>query len=310
MTPKPILVGYDPRSLDRAPVDFAAAAARFTGSPLIVASAHADAVQIHELASPGQIDAELAVDAHAALDDLGRELRDDGVAADCRPFLSWSTPQALHDAAEQLEAGLLVVGSSRRAQHGRLHRGSTAERLLHGAPCPVAIVPRGWEPGGGIRTIGAAYVATPEGRDALRGAVALARRAGADVRVLSAARPHGYAQTQGGGPGVEATTFEEIGSELRVHAEEAIQAEAGDVRDVRLEPDVSVQDPGDFLVAASRHLDLLVCGSRGYGPTRAVLLGGVSRRLTAEAHCPVVVLVRGTEAGLERLLGERAGSAV
>jgi hypothetical protein len=34
---KPILVGYEPKTRDRAPVRFAVAAARFTGAPLIVA---------------------------------------------------------------------------------------------------------------------------------------------------------------------------------------------------------------------------------------------------------------------------------
>jgi nucleotide-binding universal stress UspA family protein len=46
-----------------------------------------------------------------------------------------------------------------------------------------------------------------------------------------------------------------------------------------------------------------VCGSRGYGPRRAVLLGGVSRRVTAEAECPVIVLARGVEASLQALTG-------
>jgi nucleotide-binding universal stress UspA family protein len=50
------------------------------------------------------------------------------------------------------------------------------------------------------------------------------------------------------------------------------------------------------------HLDLLVCGSRGYGPLRAVLLGGVSRRVAAEAHCPVIVLPRGLRSSLESLV--------
>jgi hypothetical protein len=36
--PKPIVAGFDPRTADRAPVDFGVAAARFTGVPLIVAS--------------------------------------------------------------------------------------------------------------------------------------------------------------------------------------------------------------------------------------------------------------------------------
>jgi len=72
---------------------------------------------------------------------------------------------------------------------------------------------------------------------------------------------------------------------------------------------VSVQDPVAFLIAASDRLDLLVCGSRGYGPQRAVLLGGVSRRVAAEARCPVIVLARGIEADAEALAGEAAGAA-
>ena len=40
-------------------------------------------------------------------------------------------------------------------------------------------------------------------------------------------------------------------------------------------------------------LDLLVCGSRGYGPARRVLLGGVSARLLRHARVPVLVVPRG-----------------
>ncbi len=36
----------------------------------------------------------------------------------------------------------------------------------------------------------------------------------------------------------------------------------------------------------------MVCGSRGYGPVRAVVLGGVSRALVDGAPCPVLVLPR------------------
>ena len=42
-----------------------------------------------------------------------------------------------------------------------------------------------------------------------------------------------------------------------------------------------------------RECDLLVCGSRGYGPVRRVLLGGVLRKLIRRAACPVVVVPRG-----------------
>jgi nucleotide-binding universal stress UspA family protein len=93
-----------------------------------------------------------------------------------------------------------------------------------------------------------------------------------------------------------------------VSVEQAVQHATEGVTGVEVEPDVSVGDPADFLIAASERLDLLVCGSRGYGPARAVLLGGVSRRVTAEAHCPVIVLARGTEAGIDALIDEQAGA--
>ena len=63
-----------------------------------------------------------------------------------------------------------------------------------------------------------------------------------------------------------------------------------------------MEDPADVLIRVSENLDLLVCGSRAYGPLRAVLLGGVSRRVTAEARCPVIVQPRGVEASLEALV--------
>ena len=201
-----------------------------------------------------------------------------------------------------------MVGSSRHGSIGRAVRGSSADRLLHGAPCPVAVVPRGWEPTGSLTRVGVAYTVTPEGRAALNGALALAARAGARLRVLSAATPHGFSQTQGGGSMTEATTFAEVGSALRAEVEQQVDAAVAGVSQVDVESDVSVQDPADFLIAASEQLDLLICGSRGYGPRRAVLLGGVSHRVTSESHCPVIVLARGVEGALESLIDERAGS--
>ena len=53
-----------------------------------------------------------------------------------------SPPHALHDLAERIGAALVVVGSTHRGPSAgscRQHR----RALLHGSPCPVAIVPRG-----------------------------------------------------------------------------------------------------------------------------------------------------------------------
>jgi nucleotide-binding universal stress UspA family protein len=299
---KPILVGFKPGGNDRPPVAFAAAAARLTGAPLVIATFASE--ELAAAVGPGLVEEEVFGPAGAALDKVRDELAP-GTDSEVRVMHGHSAPHALHKAAEELDAGLLVIGSASHGKIGRLLPGSTATRLLHGAPCPLAIVPHGWHPGEGLTTIGVAYVDSPEGRSALHGAVALARAGGAKLRVLSAGKPHGFHDTQGGGDAMTpATTYGDIGSTIRAATERAVAAatRAENGAGVEIEPDVSVGDPADFLIGASAHVDLLVCGSRGYGPARSVLLGGVTRRVTAEAHCPVIVLPRGTEAALQALL--------
>jgi nucleotide-binding universal stress UspA family protein len=310
MMTRPILVGYDPASGDRAPVELGIAAAQFTGAPLIVAAVHASAAALGR-SGEGVVEEQLADGPGESLDHLGKELRRQGVGVECRALPGTSAARALHEAAEEFGAGLLVVGSTGRGTVGHLVPGSTAERLMHGAPCPIAVVPCGWERGGGLKTLGVAYVETPEGRKALTDAFALARRAGAKLRVLHAAKPRGLGGTFGGGDAMTpATTYEELASAVRVRAERAVGEATAGQTGVEVESDVSVGDPAHFLIAASERLDLLVCGSRGYGPLRAVLLGGVTRRVTTEAHCPVIVLARGAEVGLDALVGEQAGATV
>jgi nucleotide-binding universal stress UspA family protein len=51
---------------------------------------------------------------------------------------------------------------------------------------------------------------------------------------------------------------------------------------------------GPMLAQASSDVDLLVRGSRGYGPLRAVLLGGVSSELARSSACPLLVVPRGS----------------
>jgi nucleotide-binding universal stress UspA family protein len=51
-------------------------------------------------------------------------------------------------------------------------------------------------------------------------------------------------------------------------------------------------DPRSVIASASEGLDLLLMGSRGYGPLGRVLLGGVSSKVIREAGCPVLVTPR------------------
>ena len=192
---KPIIVGYDPMTSDRAPINFGVAAARFTGAPLIIASASAAARPSRRRpagrgarrrclgrARTGQARARAGGDP-GRVPRAGEHERRAGAARAERG-------RGRRPARRRLDPAGPV---------GRVIPGSTAERLMHGAPCPIAIVPPGWEAGAGLNTIGVAYVDTEEGREALRGAHALARRAGATLRVLTAVKAGlaRYGETRG-----------------------------------------------------------------------------------------------------------------
>jgi len=311
---KPILVGYDPRSGDRSPIDFGIAAARLTGAPVVVAVVQADGSVLSAGRAPAHVDDELLEDVSDDVEALRGELAPLDIAVDCDVLHGTSAARALHEAAEEREAGLLVTGSTQRGVVGRVLPGSTAARLLHGAPCPVAIVPRGWQTGGGLNTVGVASVDSDEAREALRGAHALARRGGARLRVITivsarAARFSGTEAYHVSAPAEPAKDVADAEGERRLEAERNLrQFAAGLDGDVPVEVEAFVGDPADVLIGVSENLDLLVCGSRGYGPLRAVLLGGVTWRVAAEAHCPVVVLPRGVKAPLEALAGDAPGA--
>ena len=86
-----------------------------------------------------------------------------------------------------------------RGPHGRVRPGGTAERLIGGSPCPVAIVPHGFaRPEGGMQLVAAAYAPTPEGHAALNAAARLARAFGARLRVVRVLDPsHAGEQSPG-----------------------------------------------------------------------------------------------------------------
>ena len=297
----PILAAYGPEAADRGPVNFAIAASRFTGAPLIIAAVHHGGSSLDRLFS-----GEHGVAGREAVDRLRGELEEEGVSARFLVLEESTAPRGLAKAVDEVEPGLVVVGATRRAKAGRSLLGSTAERMVHGSPCPVAVVPHDHQaPPDGVRTVGAAFAPTPEGRDALRSAAVLARAGGARVRAVMVLDPS-HAETQS--PGLMASQHgdtdarENIAAVDRLGAADALREAIAELAPgVEAEPDILYQDPVEGIVAASRHLDLLVMGSRAYGPKRAVMLGGVSRRVTAAAACPVVVLPRGAQ-GLDPLL--------
>ena len=209
-----------------------------------------------------------------------------------------SPARALHRLAERIGAALIVVGSTHRGAIGRVLPGSTGERLMHGSPCPVAIAPRGYAAEGPIGVVGVGYDASDESEAALRAACRVARTFNAHLRVIRV-----FDATRVGTPAL--MTFP--GYEAFNQDHEQNQRERLEHAVAALPSDVSAEAmflsgrPGSELATQSQDVDLMIVGSRGYGPMAAVMLGGTTHTLVRDAACPVVVLPRGTEGGLEAL---------
>jgi nucleotide-binding universal stress UspA family protein len=74
---------------------------------------------------------------------LGREARQAALLVDTAVVFDMSVGRGLHRLAEQRTSDLLVLGSCHRGLLGRVVLGDDTSHALNGAPCAVAIAPRG-----------------------------------------------------------------------------------------------------------------------------------------------------------------------
>jgi nucleotide-binding universal stress UspA family protein len=262
--------------------------AEVLGVPLVVTVVHPAPAAL----GSGRVDAEWVADRHRAAEqvlDGARELLKDATGpVEYRMVASSSAAHGLHDLAEELHARLIVVGSGRGAPRQRLFAGSTAERLLAGSVCPIAVAPAGMETQPGtIGRIGVAYIDTMDGRAALNEAAALARRTGTPVRLYTVVIEADAVRPFLIGEDVE-RAYQHTARET---FESSLTAAAASVPEVEVDWQLLGGDVVEAL-AELDEVDVLFCGSRGYGPARRVLLGGVSTRLVRRAKRPVVVVPR------------------
>jgi nucleotide-binding universal stress UspA family protein len=186
-------------------------------------------------------------------------------------------------------ADLVVVGSTHRGPVGRVLPGSVAERLLAGASSAVMIAPRGYadhdHPRFGL--VGVGYDGGEEARGALGLAAGLARALDAGLRVITAT-PTVEALAPGriakAAPAYAAALGEQLAAEL--------DAATRDLDDLDVDTALREGDPAAVLADQSVELDLLVVGSRRYGPLRRVLVGSVAAEIARSAACPVLVAPR------------------
>jgi len=191
--------------------------------------------------------------------------------------------------AERGDADLVVLGSTHHAHIGSVAPGSVAEHLLQGARCRLVIAPKGYSredhSQDRLRVVAVGYDGMAESQAALEEAAALALKFGGAMKVVGVMTPV---------PPIGAAAAAQAGAEAgpdfqtRLH-----QAVAELPPEVRALPVLERGDPvRKLLEVAEVGIDLLVLGSRGFGPVMRLLIGSVSSRVIRGAPCPVMVVPR------------------
>lgn len=214
---------------------------------------------------------------------LARTLRETKLDARTELVFGESVGRGLHELAERLDADLLVVGSTRRALLGRVLLRDDARGALNGAPCAVAVASRAYaQAPKPLLRLGIGYNGTPESAQALAAAHVLAERYGSTIEALWViALPRVQEETP------VPDDFDEAIKAL----ENQFAARLAELDGVHGR--VTYGGPREELAQFAKGLDLLIVGSRGYGPLGRLLHGSVSGYLLGHSSCSVLVLQRG-----------------
>lgn len=269
---KNVIVGVDGRSGGR---DAAALARRLLDPhgrlTLIHVHLETTAVVVHEFDSSAREEAQkLLEDERTAI----------GGEAELAHSGGTSVAIGLHRYAEEHGADLLVVGACHRGVVGRVLAGDDARDSLQGAPCPVAISPRGYaESSTTIEIIGVGYDGSAKSQAALARAGELAGGVGAEIHALIL---------------VAAVRFD--GSKLApMNSVMGIDPRLNDMRrqlnqldrvSARAAYGLPVEELGKF----GEEVDLLLLGTRTEGRKGRLVVERIPKQLARAARCPLLIV--------------------
>jgi len=288
--PQPIVVGYDGSEHGRDALALGRALGEALSAPLVVVIAY---TPDEWLWAPGTAAPMNEAEREAVVQEARAAFSEEDLV-EIRVVASPSAAGALHAEAERVEASIVVVGSTHHGAMRRVLLGTVTQEVLDAAPCAVAVAQPGLAGGTpiAIARIGVCFDDSSTAHDALAVAHELALHTGAEARLLWAAHLTARALPMAAGSYIKPDYFEE----LRTGVQERLERAAAPLRgDVSVRTEILRGQTTDALSKESGRLDLLVLGSRGYGPLRRVLLGSVSRGVIGDAGCPVLVVPRGVE---------------
>ncbi len=207
----------------------------------------------------------------------------DGVAIASRHLLEGHPAAEILRLADEVNAGLIVVGSRGLGGVRRLVLGSVSEEVVHHSRRPILVL-RGdaWPPEGIVIADDGSAVAEA----AADLAAQMGRVLGCKVLIIEVI-PH-FRAAEVGAPGMSVeTALVSVRTALDNRAQrlESILGRPLEVRVVVDEPAVGILDAADSDGGAA----LIAMGTRGAGAVARMRLGSVSTKVLRAAHAPVLI---------------------
>ena len=191
--------------------------------------------------------------------------------------------------AEEIGAGLVVVGSRGRGGIRRALMGSVSDSVVRHAHCPVLVVrdgerQRDYLPG----TILLAVDGSEEASAAARMAVELADRMDSELHVVHVGEVTPVYHPEMRGYHARYEELQEQARRLLEEQVEEIKSAGGTVSRAHLR----MGRPAEEIVVLGEEIEagLIASGSRGLGGMRRALMGSASDSIVRHAHCPVMVV--------------------
>lgn len=289
-----VVVGYIPHRGGRGALDLALQLAHARGEDMAVVT-----VVPRQWTTPSlaRVDAEYAEYARQVGEQAQAQARaylqetSVAVATTYRAVTGRSVSSALVETVQDLGASTLVIGSSADGAEGRIVTGSTADKLLHSSPVPLALPPRGYRSvaAAGFTRLTCAFSDSASSARMVGHAVALAKQIGTSVRVAS----FGVRNATMYPPEVGLTAEDSV---LDSWSDQAAQAQRRLVAEGVVGEDVPcVIATGSGWDESVASLDwqageLLALGSSAVGPLARVFLGSRAGKLIRSSPVPVLVL--------------------
>ena len=289
-----VVVGYVPHKGGRGSLDLGLQLAHALDEALTVVT-----VVPRQWATPSmaKVDAEYTDYARQVGQESERQARDYlaqtsvNVDVDYQIVTGRSVARALIDAAGDLDATVLVLGSSTDAQVGRVAVGSTADKLLHASSVPLAISPREFRSlaADGVSRVTCAFSDSESSARVVARVAALAKRFGVGLRVASFGVRGATMYPPTAGLSAEDSVLDSWTGQAE-QAQQRLVEEA--VIPADTERVIATGTSWNDTTAAIpwEPGELLAIGSSSMGPVARVFLGSRATKLIRHAPVPVVVL--------------------